>query len=90
LAVEMECAVSLSQDSWLPATDYPRASRSFPRIADSGNEIVRKWYTGRKKLELLRNITVKPDVLLANCNQNTQVATVIFSNSYHFRVESRQ
>jgi hypothetical protein len=30
---------SLSQDSWLPATDYPRASRSFPRIAGSGNEI---------------------------------------------------
>ena len=29
----------LSQDSWLPATDYPRASRSFPRIAGSGNEI---------------------------------------------------
>jgi hypothetical protein len=24
---------------WLPATDYPRASRSFPRIAGSGNEI---------------------------------------------------
>ena len=22
-----------------PATDYPRASRSFPRIAGSGNEI---------------------------------------------------
>jgi hypothetical protein len=31
--------LSLSQDSWLPATDYPRASRSFPRIAGSGNEI---------------------------------------------------
>ena len=30
----------LSQDSWLPATDYPRASRSFQRIAGSGNEIV--------------------------------------------------
>ena len=30
---------SLSQDSWLPATDYPRASRSFPRIAGSRNEI---------------------------------------------------
>jgi hypothetical protein len=30
---------NLSQDSWLPATDYPRASRSFPRIAGSGNEI---------------------------------------------------
>jgi hypothetical protein len=29
----------LSQDSWLPATDYLRASRSFPRIAGSGNEI---------------------------------------------------
>jgi hypothetical protein len=29
----------LSQDSWLPATDYPRASRSFPRITGSGNEI---------------------------------------------------
>ena len=27
----------LSQDSWLPY--YPRASRSFPRIAGSGNEI---------------------------------------------------
>jgi hypothetical protein len=24
----------LSQDSWLPATDYPRASRSFPRIGE--------------------------------------------------------
>ena len=31
---------NLSQDSWLLATDYPRASRSFPRIAGSGNEIV--------------------------------------------------
>ena len=30
---------NFSQDSWLPATDYPRASRSFPRIAGSGNEI---------------------------------------------------
>jgi hypothetical protein len=30
---------NLIQDSWLPATDYPRASRSFPRIAGSGNEI---------------------------------------------------
>jgi hypothetical protein len=30
---------NLSQDSWLPPTDYPRASRSFPRIAGSGNEI---------------------------------------------------
>jgi hypothetical protein len=30
---------NLSQDYWLPATDYPRASRSFPRIAGSGNEI---------------------------------------------------
>jgi hypothetical protein len=30
---------NLSQDSWLPATDYPRASRSFPRIAGLGNEI---------------------------------------------------
>jgi hypothetical protein len=29
----------LSQDSWLPATDYPRTSRSFPRIAGSGKEI---------------------------------------------------
>ena len=29
-----------SQDSWLPATDYPRASRSLPRIAGSENEIV--------------------------------------------------
>jgi hypothetical protein len=28
---------NLSQDSWLPATDYARASRSFPRIAGSGN-----------------------------------------------------
>ena len=26
---------------FLPETDYPRASRSFPRIAGSGNEIVR-------------------------------------------------
>jgi hypothetical protein len=46
----------LSQDSWLPATDYPRASRSFPRIAGSENEIapnhsftchsllLRSWY----------------------------------------------
>ena len=25
---------------FLPETDYPRASRSFPRIAGSGNEIV--------------------------------------------------
>ena len=33
---------NLSQDSWLPATDYPRASRSFPRIAGSGNEIGKK------------------------------------------------
>jgi hypothetical protein len=31
---------NLSQDSWLQATDYPTASRSFPRIAGSGNEIV--------------------------------------------------
>ena len=30
---------NLSQDSWLPAMDYPRASRSFLRIAGSGNEI---------------------------------------------------
>jgi hypothetical protein len=30
---------NLSQDSWLPETDYPRASRSFSRIAGSGNEI---------------------------------------------------
>jgi hypothetical protein len=27
---------------FLPETDYPRASRSFPRIAGSGNEI--EWY----------------------------------------------
>jgi hypothetical protein len=33
----------LSQDSWLPATDYLRASRSFPRIAGSGNEIAKMW-----------------------------------------------
>jgi hypothetical protein len=33
----------LSQDSWLPATDYPRASRSFPRIAGSGNEIGKQY-----------------------------------------------
>jgi hypothetical protein len=39
LAVEMDAQFNLSQDSWLPATDYPRASRSFPRIAGSGNEI---------------------------------------------------
>jgi hypothetical protein len=26
---------------FLPETDYPRASRSFPRIAGSGNEIVK-------------------------------------------------
>jgi hypothetical protein len=30
---------NLSQYSWLPASDNPRASRSFPRIAGSGNEI---------------------------------------------------
>jgi hypothetical protein len=30
---------NLSHNSWLPATDYPRASRSFPRIAGSVNEI---------------------------------------------------
>jgi hypothetical protein len=30
---------NLSQDSRLPATDDPRASRCFPRIAGSGNEI---------------------------------------------------
>jgi hypothetical protein len=35
----MECVVQSNQDFWLPATDYPRASRSFPRIAGSGNEI---------------------------------------------------
>jgi hypothetical protein len=35
----MRTRFNLSQDSWLPATDYPRASRSFPRIAGSGNEI---------------------------------------------------
>jgi hypothetical protein len=29
---------NFSQDSWLPATDYPRASRSFPRVAGSGND----------------------------------------------------
>jgi hypothetical protein len=29
----------LARDSWLPATDYPRAFVSFPRIAGSGNEI---------------------------------------------------
>jgi hypothetical protein len=39
LAVEMDVYFNLSQDSWLPATDYPRASRSFLRIAGSGNEI---------------------------------------------------
>jgi hypothetical protein len=27
---------------FLPETDYPRALRSFPRIAGSGNEIARK------------------------------------------------
>jgi hypothetical protein len=31
--------MNLSHDSWLPAMDYPRASRSFPRIAGLGNEI---------------------------------------------------
>jgi hypothetical protein len=35
---------NLSQDSWPPATDYPRASRSFPRIAGSGNEIAERDY----------------------------------------------
>jgi hypothetical protein len=39
LAVDMDAQFNLSQDSWLPVTDYPRASRSFPRIAGSGNEI---------------------------------------------------
>jgi hypothetical protein len=29
---------------FLPETDYPRASRSFPRIAGSGNEIVSVLY----------------------------------------------
>jgi hypothetical protein len=29
----------LKVEGLLPATDYPRASRSFPRIAGSGNEI---------------------------------------------------
>ena len=28
---------------FLPETDYPRASRSFPRIAGSGNEIGVAW-----------------------------------------------
>ena len=30
---------------FLPETDYPRASRSFPRIAGSGNEIVQHCAT---------------------------------------------
>ena len=28
---------------FLPETDYPRASRSFPRIAGFGNEIAMQW-----------------------------------------------
>jgi hypothetical protein len=32
---------NFSQDSRLLATDYPRASRSFPRISGSGNKIDR-------------------------------------------------
>ena len=39
LKIEMNAYFNLSQDSWLPATDYPRAFVSFPRIAGSGNEI---------------------------------------------------
>jgi hypothetical protein len=30
----------LSQDSWFPAMDYPRAASSFQEIAGSGNKIV--------------------------------------------------
>jgi hypothetical protein len=37
---------------FLPETDYPRASRSFPRIAGSGNEIVKPIITlGLRPLE---------------------------------------
>jgi hypothetical protein len=35
----MRSSIFNSQDSWLPATDYPRASRSFPRIAGLRNYI---------------------------------------------------
>jgi hypothetical protein len=35
----MDAQFNLSHNSWLPATDYPRAFVSFPRIAGSGNEI---------------------------------------------------
>ena len=37
---------NLSQDSWLPATDYPRASCSFPRIAGSGNSAFFNYISG--------------------------------------------
>jgi hypothetical protein len=31
---------NLSQDSWLPAMDYPRASSSFPRLQARGTRLV--------------------------------------------------
>ena len=48
MAVDIKYAqFGLSQDTWLPAKDNPRASRSFARIAGSGNEIS-KLYIGPK------------------------------------------
>jgi hypothetical protein len=64
--------LSLSQDSWLPATDYPRASRSFPRIAGSGNEIApgeaRKCW---KSVDLTQCLTDK----FCQVNSNSHPAT---------------
>ena len=47
---------NLSQDSWLPATDYPRASRSFPRIAGSGSEIGRDVSKNQVGFGIIREI----------------------------------
>jgi hypothetical protein len=38
---------------FLPETDYPRASRSFPRIAGSGNEIACKLATSLLRTHLV-------------------------------------
>jgi hypothetical protein len=46
ILVKIELRISHQRSiRFLPETDYPRASRSFPRIAGSGNEIVfiHKW-----------------------------------------------
>jgi hypothetical protein len=42
---------------FLPETDYPRASRSFPRIAGSGNEIAKHY--ALKALGKLGNIVAE-------------------------------